>query len=77
MLSEGNFSQIHKNINDLKDKITSLEGNNAEKYKGLKKQMIELEERFFTIFVFIEFIIKKVLVRNRFLVRNLKNSRGE
>lgn len=46
MLSEGNFSNVNKSIADLKDKQGILENGTSEKYKNLKKQIIDLEDRF-------------------------------
>lgn len=45
MLSEGNFSQINKNINELKDRMNSLDTITTEKNKNLKKQLLELEDK--------------------------------
>lgn len=45
MLSEGNFSQINKNINELKDRMNSLDAITTEKNKNLKKQLLELEDK--------------------------------
>ena len=47
MLSEGNFSNINKNLSELKDKLNMIENTNNEKYKTLKKQFIDLEETYF------------------------------
>jgi len=46
MLSEGNFSNVNKNLNDLKDRLNGIENTTNDKYKTLKKQFIDLEERF-------------------------------
>ena len=45
MLSEGNFSQVYKSLSEMKEKLEGVENSNAEKYKNLKKQLIDLEER--------------------------------
>jgi len=49
MLSEGNFSNVNKNLNDLKDRLNGIENSTNDKYKTLKKQFIDLEERFFSM----------------------------
>ena len=49
MLSEGNFSNINKNLSELKDKLNMIENTNNEKYKTLKKQFIDLEETYFLL----------------------------
>lgn len=51
MLSEGNFSNINKNLSELKDKLNTIENTNNEKYKTLKKQFIDLEETYFLFYL--------------------------
>lgn len=45
MLSEGNFSEVNKAISELKYKFQAFEASNADKFKGIKKLLTDLEEK--------------------------------
>lgn len=67
MLSEGNFSEVNKNISELKYKLQSFEATNAEKFKGLKKLLADLEERFEFLLIFLVFLVSCVSLPSKFV----------